>query len=208
MKKNLSFTEKYSYSIVAGAVLLLIAFMCSCSAKTTTKNETKNDSLVKDKTTLGDNSETKNSITTKSDSTATAKKEQEFKSFLDELEFEPSDPTKESSITQNGKTTTFKNLKGKKRNLTTVDKNKSLETVNLIKSKNIELHRKNKMIMERNIEIQKLQSQLSKHSEKEALIPWRVWLLLFIFLCVVGRVAWLYYKGVNPFGWVLKLFKI
>ena len=62
--------------------------------------------------------------------------------------------------------------------------------------------------MERNIEIQKLQNQVSKHSKKEALIPWWAWLLLFILLCVVGRVAWLYCKGVNPFGWVLKLFKI
>jgi len=202
MKTNLSFTEKYSYSIIAGAVLLLIAFMCSCSAKTTTKNETKNDSLVKDKTTLVDNSETKNSITTKSDSTATTKKEQEFKSFLDELEFEPSDPTKESSITQNGKTTTFKNLKGKKRNLTTVDKNKSLETVNLIKSKNIELHRKNKLIMERNIEIQKLQSQVSKLSNREqfnwssfVLSFWWLWLILI----VAGYLGYRYYKGLLKF---------
>ena len=202
MKKNLSFTEKYSYSIVAGAVLLLIAFMCSCSAKTTTKNETKNDSLVKDKTTLGDNSETKNSITTKSDSTATAKKEQEFKSFLDELEFEPSDPTKESSITQNGKTTTFKNLKGKKRNLTTVDKNNSLETVNLIKIKNIELHRKNKMIMERNIEIQKLQNQVSKLSKREQ-FNWSTFVLsfwwLWLILIVAGYLGYRYYKGLLKF---------
>lgn len=202
MKPTLTKTEKYSYSIVAGAALLLIAFMCSCSAKTTTKNETKNDSLVKDKTTLVDNSETKNSITTKSDSTATAKKEQEFKSFLDELEFEPSDPTKESSITQNGKTTTFKNLKGKKRNLTTVDKNKSLETVNLIKSKNIELHRKNKMIIERNIEIQKLQSQVSKLSNREqfnwssfVLSFWWLWLILVI----AGYLGYRYYKGLLKF---------
>ena len=202
MKPTLTKTEKYSYSIIAGAALLLIAFMCSCSAKTTTKNETKNDSLVKDKTTLGDNSETKNSITTKSDSTATTKKEQEFKSFLDELEFEPSDPTKESSITQNGKTTTFKNLKGKKRNLTTVDKNKSLETVNLIKSKNIELHRKNKLIMERNIEIQKLQSQVSKLSNREqfnwssfVLSFWWLWLILI----VAGYLGYRYYKGLLKF---------
>lgn len=202
MKKNLSFTEKYSYSIIAGAALLLIAFMCSCSAKTTTKNETKNDSLVKDKTNLVDNSETKNSITTKSDSTATTKKEQEFKSFLDELEFEPSDPTKESSITQNGKTTTFKNLKGKKRNLTTVDKNKSLETVNLIKSKNIELHRKNKLIMDRNIEIQKLQNQVSKLSNREQ-FNWSTFILsfwwLWLILIVIAYLSYRYYKGLLKF---------
>ena len=210
MKTNLSFTEKYSYSIIAGAVLLLIASMCSgCSAKTTTKNETKNDSLVKDNSTLVNKSQTDKSTTEKSDSTAITKKESEFKSFLNEFEFESSDHTKESTIIdENGKKTTFKNLKGKKRNLSTQSKDNSLETVNLIKSKDIELHRKNKLIMDRNIEIQKLQSQLSKHSEKEALISWWVWLLLFILLCVAGRVAWLYYKVVNPFGFVLKLFKI
>lgn len=202
MKKNLSFTEKYSYSIIAGAVLLLIAFMCSCSAKTTTKSETKNDSLVKDKTTLGDNSETKNSITTKSDSTATTKKEQEFKSFLDEFEFESVNPEKESSITQNGKTTTFKNLKGKKRNLTTVDKNNSLETVNLIKSKNIELHRKNQLIMERNIEIQKLQDQVSKLSKRDQ-FNWSkfildLWWLWFI-LIIIAYLSYRYYKGLLKF---------
>ena len=203
MKNNLSFTEKYSYSIIAGAVLLLIASMCSgCSAKTTTKNETKNDSLVKDNSTLVDKSTTKKSITTKSDSTATTKKEQEFKSFLDELEFEPSDPTKESSITQNGKTTTFKNLKGKKRNLTTVDKNNSLETVNLIKIKNIELHRKNKMIMERNIEIQKLQNQVSKLSKREQ-FNWSTFVLsfwwLWLILIVAGYLGYRYYKGLLKF---------
>ena len=198
MKTNLSFTEKYSYSIIAGAVLLLIASMCSgCSAKTTTKNETKNDSIVKDKTTLVDKTQTDKTTTEKSDSTAITKKESEFKSFLDELEFEPSDPTKESSITQNGKTTTFKNLKGKKRNLTTVDKNNSLETVNLIKIKNIELHRKNKMIMERNIEIQKLQNQVSKLSNREQ-FNWSTFVLsfwwLWLILIVAGYLGYRYYK--------------
>ncbi len=202
MKPTLTKTEKYSYSIVAGAALLLIAFMCSCSAKTTTKNETKNDSLVKDNSTLVDKSQTDKSTTEKSDSTAITKKEQEFKSFLDELEFEPSDPTKESSITQNGKKTTFKNLKGKKRNLTTVDKNNSLETVNLIKSKNIELHRKNQLIMERNIEIQKLQDQVSKLSKRDQ-FNWSkfildLWWLWFI-LIIIAYLSYRYYKGLLKF---------
>ena len=203
MKTNLSFTEKYSYSIIAGAVLLLIASMCSgCSAKTTTKNETKNDSIVKDKTTLVDKTQTDKTTTEKSDSTAITKKESEFKSFLNEFEFEPSDPTKESSITQNGKTTTFKNLKGKKRNLTTVDKNNSLETVNLIKIKNIELHRKNKMIMERNIEIQKLQNQVSKLSKREQ-FNWSTFVLsfwwLWLILVIAGYLGYRYYKGLLKF---------
>ena len=38
------------------------------------------------------------------------------------LNLNQSIPKKESSITQNGKTTTFKNLKGKKRNQVTTDK--------------------------------------------------------------------------------------
>ena len=204
MKNNLSFTEKYSYSIIAGAVLLLIASMCSgCSAKTTTKNETKNDSIVKDKTTLVDKTQTDKTTTEKSDSTAITKKESEFKSFLNEFEFEPSDPTKESSITdENGKKTTFKNLKGKKRNLSTQSKDNSLETVNLIKIKNIELHRKNKMIMERNIEIQKLQNQVSKLSKREQ-FNWSTFVLsfwwLWLILIVAGYLGYRYYKGLLKF---------
>ena len=198
MKTNLTKTEKYSYSIIVGAVLLLISFLFSCSARTVTKQEDKKDSIAKvtESAKVAINETVKE--VSKSDSSSTTKKEQEFKSFLDEFEFESVNPEKESSITQNGKTTTFKNLKGKKRTQSTTDKNNSLETVNLIKSKNVELHRKNRLIMNKNIEIQKLQSQLSKHTEKKALISWWVWLLLFILLCVVGRVAWLYYKGVNP----------
>jgi hypothetical protein len=207
MKTNLTKTEKYSYSIIVGAVLLLISFLFSCSARTVTKQEDKKDSIAKttEKAKVAINETVKEAV--KIDSSSTTKKEQEFKSFLDEFEFESVNPEKESSITQNGKTTTFKNLKGKKRTQSTIDKNNSLETVNLIKSKNVELKRKNQLIMDKNIEIQKLQSKLSKHSEKKALIPWYVWLLLFILLCVGGRVAWLYYKGLNPFGWVLKIFK-
>lgn len=207
MKTNLTKTEKYSYSIIVGGVLLILAFLFSCSARNTTKQEDKKDSMAKvsESEKVAINETIKES--SKSDSTATTKKEQEFKSFLDEFEFESVNPEKESSITQNGKTTTFKNLKGKKRNQVVTDKNNSLETVNLIKSKNIELKRKNKLIMDKNIEIQKLQSQLSKYSEKEALISWWVWLLLFILLCIAGRVAWLYYKGVNPFGFVSGIIK-
>ena len=207
MKTNLTKTEKYSYSIIVGVVLLILASLFSCSARTVTKQEDKKDSIAKvtESAKIAINETVKE--VSKSDSSSTTKKEQEFKSFLDEFEFESVNPEKESSITQNGKTTTFKNLKGKKRNQVTTDKNNSLETVNLIKSKNIELKRKNKLIMDKNIEIQKLQSQLSKHSEKEALISWWVWLLLFILLCIAVRVYWLYYKRLNPFGWVLKIFK-
>jgi len=207
MKTNLTKTEKYSYSIIVGGVLLILSFLFSCSARNTTKQEDKNDSIAKvsESAKVAINETVKEVV--KIDSSSTTKKEQEFKSFLDEFEFESVNPEKESSITQNGKTTTFKNLKGKKRNQVTTDKNNSLETVNLIKSKNIELHRKNQLIMDKNIEIQKLQSQLSKHSEKKALISWWVWLLLFILICVAGRVAWLYYRGINPFGWILKIFK-
>ncbi len=207
MKTNLTKTEKYSYSIIVGVVLLLISLLFSCSARTVTKQEDKKDSIAKvtESAKVAINETVKEVV--KIDSSSTTKKEQEFKSFLDEFEFESVNPEKESSITQNGKTTTFKNLKGKKRNQVITDKNNSLETGNLIKSKNSELKRKNQLILDKNIEIQKLQSKLAKHTEKEALISWWVWLLLLILLCVVGRVAWLYYRGLNPFGWVLKIFK-
>jgi len=179
--------------------ILTALLLFSCSARTVTKQEDKKDSIAKvsESAKVAINETIKE--VSKSDSTATTKKEQEFKSFLDEFEFESVNPEKESSITQNGKTTTFKNLKGKKRNQVITDKNNSLETVNLSKIKDSELHRKNLLIMNKNIEIQKLQSKLAKQTEKEALISWWVWLLLLILICVAGRVAWLYYRGINPF---------
>jgi hypothetical protein len=203
MKTNLSFTEKYSYSIIAGAVLLLIAFMCSCSAKTTTKNETKNDSLVKDKTTLVDKSKTDKSTIEKSDSTAITKKESEFKSFLNEFEFETIDPTKESSIIdENGKKTTFKNLKGKKRNLSTQIKDNSLEYVKVIENKNTQLKIKNDLLFKRSLEVQELKRQLEKESKREQwswssflLDLWWLWLILIIAFYLGYR----YYKGLLKF---------
>ena len=203
MKTNLSFTEKYSYSIIAGAVLLLIAFMCSCSAKTTTKNETKNDSLVKDNSTLVDKSKTDKSTIEKSDSTAITKKESEFKSFLNEFEFETIDQTKESSIIdENGKKTTFKNLKGKKRNLSTQSKDNSLEYVKVIENKNTQLKIKNDLLFKRSLEVQELKRQLEKESKREQwswssflLDLWWLWLILIIAFYLGYR----YYKGLLKF---------
>lgn len=202
MKTTLTKTEKYSYSIIAGAVLLLIAFMCSCSAKTTTKNETKNDSLVKDNSTLVDKSKTDKSTIEKSDSTAITKKESEFKSFLNEFEFEPSDPTKESTITdENGKKTTFKNLKGKKRNLSTQIKDNSLEYVKVIENKNTQLKIKNDLLFKRSLEVQELKRQLEKESKREQwswssfiLDLWWLW-----FLVIAGYLGYRYYKGLLKF---------
>ena len=203
MKTTLTKTEKYSYSIIAGAVLLLIAFMCSCSAKTTTKNETKNDSLVKDNSTLVDKSKTDKTTTEKSDSTAITKKESEFKSFLNEFEFEPSDPTKESTITdENGKKTTFKNLKGKKRNLSTQIKDNSLEYVKVIENKNTQLKIKNDLLFKRSLEVQELKRQLEKESKREQW-SWSTFLLdlwwLWLILIVAGYLGYRYYKGLLKF---------
>ena len=203
MNTNLTKTEKYSYSIIAGAVLLLIAFMCSCSAKTTTKNETKNDSLVKDNSTLVDKSKTDKSTIEKSDSTATTKKESEFKSFLNEFEFETIDPTKESSIIdENGKKTTFKNLKGKKRNLSTQSKDNSLEYVKVIQSKNEQLKIKNDLLFKRSLEVQELKRQLEKESKREQW-SWSAFLLdlwwLWLILVISGYLGYKYYNGLLKF---------
>jgi len=203
MNTNLTKTEKYSYSIIAGAVLLLIAMCSGCSAKTTTKNETKNDSLVKDNSTLVDKSKTDKSTIEKSDSTATTKKESEFKSFLNEFEFEPSDPTKESTITdENGKKTTFKNLKGKKRNLSTQSKDNSLEYVKVIQSKNEQLKIKNDLLFKRSLEVQELKRQLEKESKREQW-SWSAFLLdlwwLWLILVISGYLGYKYYNGLLKF---------
>ena len=81
MKTNLTKTEKYSYSIIVGVVLLILASLFSCSARTVTKQEDKNDSIakVKELTKVAINETIKE--LSKSDSTSTTKKEQEFKSF-------------------------------------------------------------------------------------------------------------------------------
>lgn len=204
MKTTLTKTEKYSYSIIAGAVLLLIASMCSgCSAKTTTKNETKNDSLVKDKTTLVDKTQTDKTTTTKSDSTAITKKESEFRSFLNEFEFETIDPTKESSIIdENGKKTTFKNLKGKKSNLSTQIKDNSLEYVKVIENKNTQLKIKNDLLFKRSLEVQELKRQLEKESKREQW-SWSAFLLdlwwLWLILIIAFYLGYRYYKGLLKF---------
>ena len=177
--------------------------MCSCSAKTTTKNETKNDSLVKDNSTLVDKSKTDKSTIEKSDSTAITKKESEFKSFLNEFEFETIDPTKESSIIdENGKKTTFKNLKGKKSNLSTQIKDNSLEYVKVIENKNTQLKIKNDLLFKRSLEVQELKRQLEKESKREQwswssflLDLWWLWLILIIAFYLGYR----YYKGLLKF---------
>jgi hypothetical protein len=198
MKTNLSFTEKYSYSIIVGVVLLILASLFSCSTRTVTKQEDKKDSIAKttESAKVAINETVKE--VSKSDSTATTKKEQEFKSFLDELEFEPSDPTKESTITdENGKKTTFKNLKGKKRNLSTQIKDNSLEYVKVIENKNTQLKIKNDLLFKRSLEVQELKRQLEKESKREQW-SWSTFLLdlwwLWLILIVAGYLGYRYYK--------------
>ena len=64
--------------------------------------------------------------------------------------------------------------------------------------------------MERNIEIQKLQSQVSKLSKREqfnwgtfVLSFWWLWILIAL-ACWLG---WKYYKGVNPFVGIISKIK-
>jgi hypothetical protein len=209
MKTNITKKEKYSYFIVVGVVTLcFFLFLFSCSPRTMKKEENKKDSITNTKETLKASLDENVKQSKKVDSSSMKKNESEKKSILDELEFEPADPTQESSITENGKTTKFKNLKGKRRNQTTNEKNNTVEYVNLIKEKNIELKRKNDVIYKKDVEIQILKKQLKKETEKEALLPWWLWLLLLIILFIAGRIAWLYYKGTNPFNWFNNLFKI
>jgi hypothetical protein len=182
--------------------LILFLLLVSCSAKTTTKSDVKNDSIAKTTESKKESINEALKEVAKSDSSSVSKKESEFISFLNELEFEPADPNKESSITENGKTTTFKNLKGKKRNQVNKSNNSSIETVKLIKSKNKELHRKNTLIMERNIEIQKLQSQVNKLSKREQ-FNWGTFVLslwwLWVILAIAGYIA---YKRINVLSYL------
>jgi hypothetical protein len=205
MKHNLNKVEKYSIAFTVAFVIVVFCFflsLFSCSARTMEKDEKKTDSIAKTKETLKASIDESVKQSEKVDSSSVKKNESEKKSSLDDLEFEPVDPTQESSITENGKTTTFKNLKGKKRKQTTNEKNNTVEYVNLIKEKNVELERKNEVIYQKNVEIRILKKQLEKQTAKEALIPWWLWLLLLIIILIAGRIAWLYYKGSNPLNWI------
>jgi predicted RND superfamily exporter protein len=203
MNTKLTFTQKYSYSIVIGVCLLLLAYCCSCSSRTVTKSENKSDSTATNKTEIAVKEKETIKETTKTDSTVSKKKETIVNIFEDALELEPIDPTKESSFTDNnGNKKTFKNVRIKRnqsQNSSTINES---ENIRKLEEKNTEIATLKDSIYNLNSEIAISKEVAKKLSIKEqfnwstfVLSFWWLWILIIIALYLAYR----YYRGFLKF---------
>lgn len=212
MATNLTFTQKYSYSIIIGVVFFIVAFLFfSCSARTSKTDKSKIDSTATAKIEVTEKSSTTVKEVIKLDSTSTKKKETIVNIFEDALELEPIDPKQESSFTDsNGKTKTFKNVRIK----TNKTKDNSIinesENVRKIEEKEVEISTLKDIVSQLSSEVSVLKDEKSKSIVKPQ-FNWSTFILqlwwLWILILVALYLGYKYYKGVNPFNWVIKIFK-
>jgi hypothetical protein len=204
MKHSLTFTQKYSYSIIIGVVFFIVAFLFfSCSARTSKTDKSKVDSTATAKIEVTEKSSTTIKEVVKSDSTSTKKKETIVNIFEDALELEPIDPKQESSFTDNnGNVKTFKNVRIKRnqsQNNSTINES---ENIRLIEEKNSEIARLSDSIYNLNSDIAISKEVVKKLSIKEqfnwstfVLSFWWLWLIIIIALYLAYR----YYTGFLKF---------
>ena len=212
MKQHLTFTQKYSYSIIIGVVFFIVAFLFfSCSARTSKTDKSKVDSTATAKIEVTEKSSATVKETTKLDSTSTKKKETIVNIFEDALELEPINPDKESSFTDsNGKTKTFKNVRIK----TNKTKDNSIinesETTRKLEQKDVEI-----ATLKDSIYILNTKLSVSKENKaKEVVKPqfnWSTFILqfwwLWIIILVACYLAYKYYKGITPISLISGIFK-
>jgi len=212
MKQHLTFTQKYSYSIIIGVVFFIVAFLLfSCSARTSKTDKSKIDSTATVKIEVTEKSSTTVNETTKLDSTSSKKKETIVNIFEDALELEPIDPKQESSFTDsNGNKTTLTNLKltsKKKTDNSTINES---ENVRKIEEKEVEISTLKDIVSQLSSEIEVLKENKAKEVVKPQ-FNWSTFILqlwwLWILILVALFLGYQYYKGVNPFSWVIKIFK-
>ena len=209
MNTKLTFMQKYSYSIIIGVVFFIVAFLFfSCSARTSKTDKSKVDSTATAKVEVTIKETETKTETTKSDSTSVKKKETIVNIFEDALELNPIDPKQESSLTDNnGKTITFKNVRIK----TNKTKDNSIinesENVRKIELKEVEIATLKDSIYILNTKLAVSKKDAKKEVVKEALIPSWLWLILLLILILIAYISYKYYKGVNPFSWLIKIFK-
>lgn len=205
MATKLTFTQKYSYSIIIGVVFFIVAFLLfGCSARNVTKDEKKTDSTATIKTEIAIKEKETIKETIKKDSTSVKKKETIVNIFEDALELEPIDATKESSFTDsNGNTKTFKNVRIK----TNKVKDNSIvyesENVRKTEEKDTEIATLKDSIYNLNSEVAISKDVIKKLSEKEqfnwstfVLSFWWLWLIIIIALYLAYR----YYSGFLKFS--------
>ena len=207
--KHLTFTEKYSYSIVIGILFFIVAFLLfSCSARTSKTDKSKVDSTAIAKVEVAIKEKETIKEVVKTDSTSSKKKETIVNVFEDALELEPIDPKQESSFTDsNGNVKTFKNVRIK----TNKVKDNSIvyesENVRKIEEKEVKFATLKDIVTQLNSEVEVLKEAKEKEVVKDALIPSWLWLILLLLLILIAYLSYKYYKGINPFSWVIKIFK-
>ena len=210
--RNLTFLQKYSYSIIIGVVFFIVAFLFfSCSARTSKTDKSKVDSTATAKVEVTDKSSTTVKEVIKSDSTSTKKKETIVNIFEDALELEPIDPKQESSFTDsNGKTKTFKNVRIK----TNKVKDNSIvyesENVRKIEEKDTEIATLKDVVTQLSSEISVLKNEKSKSIVKPQ-FNWSTFILqfwwLWIIILVAGYLAYKYYKGITPISLIQSVYE-
>lgn len=202
--KHLTFTEKYSYSIVIGVLFFIVAFLLfGCSARTSKTDKSKVDSTAtaKVEVAIKENETIKEVV--KSDSTSSKKKETIVNIFEDALELEPIDPKQESSFTDsNGNTKKFKNVRIRTKKVKDNSIINESENVRKIEEKDSEIVRLKDSIYNLNSDIAISKDIKAKSVIKEQ-FNWSTFILSFWWLWVIIAIglyiAYRYYKGLLKF---------
>ncbi len=212
MATKLTFTQKYSYSIIIGVLFFIVAYLAfGCSARTSKTDKSKVDSTATAKVEIAIKETETKTETTKSDSTSVKKKETIVNIFEDALELEPINPDKESSFTDsNGNKKTFKNVRIKTNKTKDNSIIKESETTRKLEQKDVEIATLKDFVSELNSEIE----VLKKNKAKEVVKPqfnwstfilqlWWLWLLILVALFLAYR----YYKGTTPISLIKSVYE-
>jgi hypothetical protein len=210
--KHLTFTEKYSYSIVIGILFFIVAFLLfGCSARTSKTDKSKVDSTAIAKVEVAIKEKETIKEVVKTDSTSSKKKETIVNIFEDALELEPIDATKESSFTDsNGNVKTFKNVRIK----TNKVKDNSIiyesENVRKIEEKEVEIATLKDIVTQLSSEVEVLKKEKSKSVVKPQ-FNWSTFILqlwwLWLILLLAGYLAYQYYKGITPISLIKSVYE-
>ena len=211
-KQHLTFTQKYSYSIIIGVVFFIVAFLFfSCSARTSKTDKSKIDSTATAKIEVTEKSSTTVNETTKLDSISSKKKETIVNIFEDALELEPIDANKESSFTDsNGKTKTFKNVRIRTNKIKDNSIINESENVRKIEEKDTEITTLKDIVSQLSSEVSVLKDEKSKSIVKPQ-FNWSTFILqlwwLWILILVALFVAYQYYKGITPISLIQSFYE-
>ena len=187
-------------------IIVTVFILFSCGAKQSNKSQSTSDSIAKQLEVAQLKIAEFEKLSKKSDSTSNGKKETTINSSSTGLEFEPSDPTKESSVTTpDGKTTKFQNAKVKTKTEKVEVFIEDTTSVRLWKESESIVNRYKDSVKIKNIEIAMMKESLEKSKVVEQfnwgtfmLQTWYWWLLIALAIYV----SWKLYKKQNPFSFI------